>query len=243
LRTYEKKGWLHLIHEPSDTYEQGLWVTRMARLAATAFGADWLIHGDDDEFWWPLEGNLKQTFERLPPQVNVVQAQRHNFVYRTKPWYRRRFSFLDLTYCEVHSQNILGQPLPPKVAHRGDPAISIPTGNHRVENINICRTDAPVAEIFHYPIRSKIQLQNKILTGCKAVVENADKHPGAILGTWKHLYEEALIKGNFDAMLDAHTYDRKRIQLELKSGQLRRDPRLRDYFRQRRDALVPATLL
>src|SRR5215210_5495970 len=65
LSRYERRGLLHLIHEPADDYSQGRWVTRMARLAATEYGADWVLNNDADEFWWPREGTLKSTIGRL----------------------------------------------------------------------------------------------------------------------------------------------------------------------------------
>src|SRR5215831_10755549 len=53
LERYERDGLLHLIHERDVEYREIEWRTRMARLAATDFGADWVINSDADEFWWP----------------------------------------------------------------------------------------------------------------------------------------------------------------------------------------------
>ena len=53
LEAYARDGVLHLIREPAEGLRQGEWVTRMARLAATEYGADWVINTDADEFWWP----------------------------------------------------------------------------------------------------------------------------------------------------------------------------------------------
>ena len=38
---YAKEGHVHLIREQGEDLRQDEWVTRMARLAATEFGADW----------------------------------------------------------------------------------------------------------------------------------------------------------------------------------------------------------
>ena len=38
----------------------------MGRLAATEFGADWVIHSDADEFWWPRGESLKDVLDVDP---------------------------------------------------------------------------------------------------------------------------------------------------------------------------------
>src|SRR5262245_19793925 len=59
LETYARDGHLYRISLP-DPFSQIEVVTRMARLAATRFGADWVINSDGDEFWWPRTGTLKE---------------------------------------------------------------------------------------------------------------------------------------------------------------------------------------
>jgi len=66
LERYERDGVLHLIREPGDDLRQSEWVTRMARLAATEFGADWILNTDADEFWHARGGSFEELFAAVP---------------------------------------------------------------------------------------------------------------------------------------------------------------------------------
>src|SRR3954451_16273198 len=59
LESYAKHGHLSLTRQNSESLRQAEWITEMGRLAATEHGADWVIHTDADEFWWPRGESLK----------------------------------------------------------------------------------------------------------------------------------------------------------------------------------------
>ena len=82
LKKYEELGILHYIWESDDNYNQHEWVTRMARLAYKQYHADWVINNDADEFWWPIDGTLKSIFQNIPDEINVLIANRYNFIKR-----------------------------------------------------------------------------------------------------------------------------------------------------------------
>src|SRR5262249_10290183 len=101
LKSYESRDLLRYIFEEADDYNQHVWVTRMARMAYAEYGADWVINNDADEFWWPMKGGLQEAFSGLAPEINVVRAERHNFVtsgsasepFYDRMIYRNRVSF------------------------------------------------------------------------------------------------------------------------------------------------------
>ena len=72
LESYASRGYLHLIREDGEL--RGDWFTPMARLAATDFGADWVINSDADEFWWPRGGSLKDVLGSIPERYGLVRA-------------------------------------------------------------------------------------------------------------------------------------------------------------------------
>ena len=80
------RGRVRVLREPDGPFRQREWVTRMARLAATEHGADWVINGDADEFWWPRGGSLQEVLAAVPRRYGIVQSFVRHFV----PVRRRR---------------------------------------------------------------------------------------------------------------------------------------------------------
>jgi glycosyltransferase involved in cell wall biosynthesis len=221
LRDYVARGDVSLVLEPADDYSQGHWVTRMARMAADE-GADWVINNDADEFWWPRSGTLKSMFAELGDEVGTLVARRTNFVPRPedgRPFWER------MTLCERESLNPLGKPLPPKVAHRAHSEITVVQGNHRVEGVELGESlDDGSIEIFHFPMRTYAQFENKIVKGGRAYARNREL-PHRTGRTWRRLYElweRGELRDHYDAQ----------VATEPGGADLLEDTRLRDYLRE-----------
>jgi len=125
LERYVNAGLAHVLRVETGTLrnDEEHWTTRMARLAATEFEADWVFHDDADELWWPVQGTLKQAFEAIPEQYGSVVAPRGEYVARPDapgPWFER------MVYREA-----LGS-LQPKAAHRADPDAVVISQTHEV---------------------------------------------------------------------------------------------------------------
>ena len=126
LARYSDAGLAHVLRdETGDLRRLGAqWYTQMGRMAATEFAADWVIHNDADEFWWPISGTLKDALAGIPESFGAVVAPRTEFVGRpTGPE-----SFAQrLVFRERRST------LQPKVAHRADPdVVVLHRGAHEV---------------------------------------------------------------------------------------------------------------
>jgi len=228
LKEYEKRGKLRYIFEERDNYNQHEWVTRMARMATLDYGADWVINNDADEFWWPLKGSIREAISSLPHSKNIIQAQRRNFVYlgmikEDRPFYER------MLYKEICSKNVLGKPLPPVVAHRGNEDVVVAQGNESVRGIGNQNIVEDLIEVFHFPIRTKTQFINKIKKGGSAYKNNTElpKETGI---TWKKLYEIYFEDGHLDEYLRTKAYDKLRLNKDLLSGMLIRDDRLKKFL-------------
>ena len=125
LRRYEEAGLARVIEEPSDDYHrlQADWITRMARLAATDFGADWVINNDADEFWWPVSGTLVEAFDSIPERYQAVAAPRPEFLPPAGG---------EGTFAERMLVRQARSYTTPKLAHRALPDVNVFIGSHRV---------------------------------------------------------------------------------------------------------------
>jgi hypothetical protein len=126
LESFVGGGWVTVVPRPPGLWKGSgaAWRTHLARLAATEHGADWVIPGDPDEFWWPVVGNLKQALSRVSDPYELVMAPSTDFVFTADPV---RSALQDLTTREVSS------PLASKVAFRTSPDVVLDEGSHRAE--------------------------------------------------------------------------------------------------------------
>ena len=229
LEAYWQLGVLHYIYEPEDNYAQGVWVTRMAKLAVTQFGADWVINSNADEFWWAkYEKDLKAVLRHVPASVPGLRVRRHNFVPRPRTG---DVSFLEtMVYRQTFSVNGLGKLLPPKICYRALSDFSVAQGNHEVfvegAKLNVSETNE--LSIFHFPVRTLSQISQKIEKGGAAYMRS--DLPVEIGAVWRMLYVMYKQEG-LDRYFEGQFYDDSRLRRALAEGVLLEDRRLLQYFR------------
>jgi len=226
IREYEQQGIARYILETADDYNQSAWVTRMARMAAGEYGADWVINNDADEFWWPRQGQLSSLFNRLNGgDATILVGPRHDFVAlneETDVFYR------DMVYRKRVSLNTVGKPLPPKVAHRAHPDVEVAQGNHWAELPGEAIVVENELDIFHFPLRSYSQYTNKIIKGGQAYERNTT-HDANVGSTWRTLYEEYKRNGLVEFYRE-QSLSPDQIATGLREGSLISDRRLADYL-------------
>jgi len=139
----------------------------MARLAATEFGADWVINSDADEFWWPRGGTLKDVLGQIPARFGVVRGCWRHFVPRPggdEPFSERMIYRLCTPAFPGDKRTVYHAHQ--KVAHRAVPDVVVETGNHNAfgPGLEPLRGWYPL-EILHYSIRSPDQVAKKARGG------------------------------------------------------------------------------
>lgn len=162
LESYARQGVLVRI-PVRGAMTDGPWRTRMARLAATEYRADWVINTDADEFWMPHGRTLKEIFEAVPSSHGVVFALSRHFVPRPDDGEL----FAERMIVRVVSPAAINDPTSPyrphlKAAHRADPTITISFGSHTVFSTRLRSLHHwHPADVLHFPFRSLRQWENK----------------------------------------------------------------------------------
>ncbi len=236
LERYARDGHVHLIREPGNDLRQDEWVTRMARLAATDFGADWVINSDADEFWWPRGASLARVLEAIPPRYGTVGAFLRTFAPRPdgdEPFAERltvRFSAL----APINDPASLYKPIR-KVIHRGHPQIRLTRGNHAVIDspFDPLRGWFPV-EVLHFPLRSLAQCEHKARLQGNAW-RSIDRTPTA----YHAQMFEALEAGTMADYYATQVISDDEVERGVAEGRLVVDTRLRDALRQVEAGTVP----
>jgi Glycosyl transferase family 2 len=229
LEQFARDGHLHRIGLP-DPFSQVEVVTQMARLAATRFGADWVINSDADEFWWPRRGTLKELLTAVPLRFGGVRGMWRNFVPRPEEpgsfaermTVRSQSPVDDLHPLNTHS----------KTVHRASPEVEVGGGNHDA----IGRGLTPLygwypIDVLHFPIRSHDQFERKFMRWWQITsVEGEATNP------FYNRIRDAQREGRLREMYDSFVVDDDSLARGLADGTLVEDTRLRDALRSLRDA-------
>jgi hypothetical protein len=226
LRSYAAEGALVTIREEGEFARQAEWQTRMARLASTEHGADWVISSDADEFWWPRGRSLKDTLAEIPPRFGVAYGLMQNFL----PLAEEGDRFVERMTVRLAAPAPINDPATPfrpvvKVAHRGDPGVVVAKGGghqvHGVEGESL-RSWYPL-EVLHFPFRSSEQLERKY----RKTWTGWERNPRGDLARARKASEQ----GRSRAMWDRIALDGVTVRRGLDAGSLVTDVRLRDAFR------------
>ena len=162
LAEHARDGRVRVIREEAPEMRQAEWVTRMARLAATDHGADWVINSDADEFWWPRDGGVHELLDAIPGRYGVVRGLWRQFVLR--PDGPTSFAERMTVRCRPVADFASPYHAQVKIAHRALPDVFVSEGNHDAygDGLTLIREWLPF-EVLHFPLRAEAQVEDKFL--------------------------------------------------------------------------------
>jgi hypothetical protein len=201
---------------------ESVWRSRMASLAATDHGADWVINTDADEFWMPRRGTLKEALAAVPDEYGIVWAITRHFLPRPG----NMESFAERMTIRLSAAAPVNDPTSPyrphaKAAHRADPGIVVLFGSHDVVTKLAPLRGWYPADVLHFPFRTREQYERK---GVRRA------HGDKPLGQYVKAYE-ASERGRVEDFFDSLTVDDETLAAGRSTGSLAVDTRLRDALR------------
>jgi hypothetical protein len=229
LERYAKTGQLRLIREPGEFLRQADWITRMGRMAATDFDADWVIHSDADEFWWPRGDSLKDVLASIPGRYGIVRALLRHFVPRPDgaESFAERMTVRMSASSPINDPRSLFRPNL-KIIHRADPNVKVSIGAQRVLDSSLVplRGWYPI-EFFHFPVRS--------LEQCERKYSYQQTAPGQTPSPYYDRVRALIAEGRGREVYEDLVVDDDALDRGLQEGSLMVDTRLRDALRTLRE--------
>jgi hypothetical protein len=242
LESYEQAGILSVVSMRGSLLKVLRNGTTQIGRMAHEMGADWVIHNDADEFWWPVTGsNLKESLAAVPERFGMVLAPRTEFLPRPDG----RGSFAErLLIREARFRR------PPKTAHRAHPLIqmwtthpidvwvnrgSSPRGGlvgkpalrtqptHVEENeLDLVLAPHFPIGVLHFPLRSFEQYRNKIeIAGDNRIFDRSAE---------AREIREAYEAGRLEDVYENLILDEETVGRGLAEGWLVEDTEFRDYL-------------
>ena len=198
----------------------------MARLAATEYGADWVIHSDADEFWWPRGESLKDVLASIPARYGIVRALLRHFVPR--PDGEARFAErMTVAHVGAGADQRPAQPLPPEPEGRPPRGPERERLDRHAAHSSI-RHSCPLRgwypiEFLHFPVRS--------LEQCERKYAHQQIGPGQTPSPYYDRVRTCMEEGRIAEFYESLVVDDDALERGLQDGTLVIDTRLRDALR------------
>jgi hypothetical protein len=242
LESYERAGILSVVSMPGPLLKILREGTTLIGRMAHEMGADWVIHNDADEFWWPVTGRiLKESLAAVPDRFGILLAPRTEFLPRPDG----TGSFAErLVIREARFRR------PPKTAHRAHPLIQMwtthpidvwvnrgssprhglvgkpalraqPTHLEENELDLVLAPQFPIG-VMHFPLRSFQQYRNKV----EVAGDNRIFDRSAEAREIRQAYEAGRLEDVYENLI----LDDEAVGSGLTEGWLVEDTEFRDYL-------------
>ncbi len=241
LEPYREAGLVELDRIEGDAREA--WSEGRTMLARKAYelGADWVVHDDHDEFWWPMAGTLKQSLAAIPERFGLVSAPRTEFVARPGEefWPERltvretRFRRPPKIIHRPHSQVRIRQPHPvdiwidhggsPRDGLVGRPVRRAREAHSEASELELLLSPSFAIGVLHFPVRSLKQYTR--LVGL--AVANGDLGRDEETRRVRDAYQA----GRLDEIYGEMAFSDGDVAEAIEAGRLVEDGGFRDYLR------------
>ena len=178
---------IQVLDEPSHSYQQDLWTTRMGYLASDMHRAEWVFSADADEFWWPADGDLMRAIEAdaahygretnllLVPPIMMVPDRERATAADFRPVETRRAFVGPLGNAHAMARWPTAWPLHrqmAKVMFRAEDFVALWPGNHYAVMQRAHYGFSRHILIHHFHFRSLAHLRRKLAMTHAAMKEN-----------------------------------------------------------------------